>query len=114
MTANEFNAALLAGGTFVYLVGWLPDARKRMDGGDISELHLVAKLAMEAQKRRQACLTQRCLRRGVGGGRFSRQFCNVSWLSLGVLPRDTPAPEAPLPRAAVCDVECVTLSILSP
>ena len=83
MTANEFNAALLAGGTFVYLVGWLPDPRKRMDGGDISELHLVAKLAMEAQEKQQACLTQRCLRRGVDGGRFSRQFCNVSWLSLG-------------------------------
>jgi hypothetical protein len=54
MTADEFNAALrehcATGGTFVYFVGWLPDAKKRV-GGDISELHLVAKLAMEAQAR---------------------------------------------------------------
>ena len=68
MCANEFNAALLehraSGGTFVYFTGWLPDAKRRLGGGDIRELHLVAAMALEAQMKKQVCLTQRCLRQG--------------------------------------------------
>jgi len=68
MSANEFNAALLdnraTGGTLVYFAGWLPDAKRKMGEDDIGELHLVAKMAMEAQTKKQVCLTQKCLRRG--------------------------------------------------
>ena len=46
----------------------MPDAKRKLgsglDGDDVSELHLVAKMALEAQDRGQVCLTQRCLRRG--------------------------------------------------
>jgi hypothetical protein len=69
MSANEFNAAMLehrtSGGTFFYLTGWLPDANRRVSEGEsMSELHLVANMAMEAQAKGQVCLTQKCLRRG--------------------------------------------------
>lgn len=46
----------------------MPDAKRKLgsglDGDDVSELHLVAKMAMEAQEKGQVCLTQRCLRKG--------------------------------------------------
>jgi hypothetical protein len=70
MCANEFNAALLehraSGGTFVYFTGWLLDAKRRVSADEsVSELHLVAKMAIEAQGKGQVCLTQRCLRKGT-------------------------------------------------
>jgi len=70
MSANEFNAAMLerraTGDTFVYFTGWLPDAKRRVSADEgVSELHLVAKMAMEAQEKGQVCLTQQCLRRGT-------------------------------------------------
>ena len=69
VSANEFNAALLerraTGDTFVYFIGWLPDAKRRVSKDEsVSELHLVANMALEAQAKGQVCLTQKCLRRG--------------------------------------------------
>lgn len=47
----------------------MPDAKRKLgsglDGDDVSELHLVAKMAMAAQEKGQVCLTQKCLRRGT-------------------------------------------------
>ena len=68
LSASEFNAVMLAyratGGAFVYFTGWLPDAKRRVGDESVSEVHRVAKAALEAQEQGLVCLTQKCLQRG--------------------------------------------------